>query len=37
MIGGQQLEAWLRRSGIERYLGAVLAVLVVMAVILFLV
>jgi threonine/homoserine/homoserine lactone efflux protein len=37
MVGGQQLEAWLRRSRIERYLGAVLAVPVVVAVILFLV
>jgi len=37
MVGGHQLVTWLRRSGIERYLGAILAALVVVAVILFLV
>jgi threonine/homoserine/homoserine lactone efflux protein len=37
MVGGRQLEVWLRRSGTERYLGAILAVLMVVAVILFLV
>lgn len=37
MVGGRQLEVWLRRSGVERYLGAILAVLMVVAVILFLV
>jgi threonine/homoserine/homoserine lactone efflux protein len=37
MVGGQQLELWLRRSGVERYLGVVLAALMVIAVVLFLV
>ena len=36
MVFGQQLEIWLKRTGTERYLGAVLAVLMVLAVILFL-
>jgi threonine/homoserine/homoserine lactone efflux protein len=37
MVGGQQLESWLRRSGAERYLGAILALLMVVAVVLFLI
>jgi threonine/homoserine/homoserine lactone efflux protein len=37
MVGGRQLELWLRRSGAERYLGAILAALMVLAVVLFLV
>jgi threonine/homoserine/homoserine lactone efflux protein len=36
MIFGQQLETILRRTGTERYLGAILAVLMVIAVVLFL-
>jgi threonine/homoserine/homoserine lactone efflux protein len=36
MIFGQQLERWLRRTGAERYLGAILALLMVIAVVLFL-
>ena len=36
MVFGQQLELWLRRTGTERYLGAVLASLMVAAVVLFL-
>jgi len=36
MVFGQQLEVWLRRTGTERYLGAILALLMVVAVILFL-
>jgi len=36
MVFGQQLELWLKRTGTERYLGLALAVLMVLAVILFL-
>jgi threonine/homoserine/homoserine lactone efflux protein len=36
MVFGQQLELWLKRTGTERYLGAILAGLMVVAVILFL-
>jgi hypothetical protein len=36
MVFGQQLEIWLKRTGTERFLGAVLAVLMVIAVVLFL-
>lgn len=37
MISGQQLQAFLIRTGAERYLGAILAVLMVVAVVLFLI
>jgi threonine/homoserine/homoserine lactone efflux protein len=36
MVFGQQLEAILRRTGTERFLGAILALLMVVAVVLFL-
>lgn len=36
MVFGQQLEAWLRRTHSERYLGVILAALMVLAVVLFL-
>ncbi|MGN6099584.1 MAG: LysE family translocator [Devosia sp.] len=36
MIFGRQLEVWLSRTGTERYLGAILAGLMVLAVVLFL-
>ncbi|HEY4199820.1 MAG TPA: LysE family translocator [Devosiaceae bacterium] len=36
MLFGQQLEAFLKRTGGERYLGAILAVLMIVAVVLFL-
>jgi threonine/homoserine/homoserine lactone efflux protein len=36
MVGGQQLEAMLRRTNSERFLGAIMAILMVIAVILFL-
>lgn len=37
MVFGQQLEVWLRRTGTEHYLGVILALLMVLAVILFLI
>ena len=36
MVFGQQLEKFLRRTGTERYLGAIMAGLMVVAVVLFL-
>jgi threonine/homoserine/homoserine lactone efflux protein len=36
MVFGQQLEIWLKRTGTERFLGAILAALMVIAVLLFL-
>jgi threonine/homoserine/homoserine lactone efflux protein len=37
MVFGQRLESWLKRTGNERYLGLILAALMVVAVVLFLI